>query len=128
MLFVANNDLFICHITALLHDQRLFYSSLCTIKDWRTVGGHKAGGAALIGEGFMGDGLEEEVAAAHKAHHLVLLLQQHPQLVLEDLRVLVRTTACAKNDENTLVLKRILKLQLRTSSRPPSPAAPPACP
>jgi len=58
-----------------------------------TVGGDKAGGAVLVHEGFVRDSFEKEVAPAHQAQHFILLLQQNPQLLLEDLRIFVCTSS-----------------------------------
>ncbi len=44
--------------------------------------GDKVQSAVLIGEGFMPDGLEQKVAAAHQALHLILLLQDQSKLLL----------------------------------------------
>jgi hypothetical protein len=39
------------------------------------------------------DSFEKEVAPAHQAQHFILLLQQNPQLLLEDLRIFVCTSS-----------------------------------
>jgi len=44
--------------------------------------GDKVESAVLIGEGFMPDGLEQKVAAAHQALHLIFLLQDESKLLL----------------------------------------------
>ena len=47
-----------------------------------TVGGREERLAVLVHEGLVVDGLQQEVGAPHQAVHLILLLQQHPQLLL----------------------------------------------
>ncbi len=44
--------------------------------------GDKVESAVLVCEGFMPDGLEQKVAAAHQALHLILLLQDQSKLLL----------------------------------------------
>ena len=44
--------------------------------------GDKVESAVLIGEGFMPDGLQQKVATAHQALHLILLLQDQSKLLL----------------------------------------------
>ena len=44
--------------------------------------GDKVESAVLIGEGFMPDGLQQKVAAAHQALHLIFLLQDQSKLLL----------------------------------------------
>ena len=65
--------------------------------------GDKVKGAICICEGFMSDGLQQEIAAANQALHFILLLQDQSQLVLP-----ARRSTCRgrQHGQNMLVSTR----------------------